>query len=152
MPLASIVNGRPVGPGVKKLLDAFGTVARGQEIPHSKVEALIGEQRKSQRYRAITNAWRRRVHDGTGVFVECVPGVGFRGCVATSQLENGGRAVKSAGKKLALGLAMAQTTPTDQLKPHEVQRREHLLTNGASMIQALKATSRFVLAPPPSVG
>lgn len=152
MPLVRVVNGRPVDPSVRTLMEKFGSVSRGQTIEHADIEKAVGENSKSPRYRTVTNAWRKRIHDTTGVFVEAVPGVGFRGCDASGQLANGGKAVKSAARKLATGVALAQTTPEKDLAPHEKNKREHMLTQGASLAQALKSASGFVLSPPPKIG
>lgn len=148
MPLAKVVNGRPVGPDVRKLMDTFGTVFRGVEIPYEDIEKLIGASHKEPRFRTVTNSWRRQVHETTGVFIECVPGVGFRGCDAKTQLETGGKSVRSACKKIAVGVALAQTTPESDLSDGDKKKREHLLTHGANLIQATRNTVRYVLAPP----
>jgi len=148
MALSRVVNGRPVGPDVRKLMDTFGTVLRGVEIPYEDIEKLIGASHKEPRFRTVTNSWRRQVHETTGVFIECVPGVGFRGCDAKTQLETGGKSVRSACKKIAVGVALAQTTPEGELSDGDKMKRDHLLTSGSSLIQATRNTVRYVLAPP----
>lgn len=151
MGLMNVVNGRPVAPDVRKLVERFGVVARGQDISHDAIEGLIGAKRDENRYRTVTTAWRKRVHAETGVYVEAVGGSGFRGSLAADQLQSGGKALKSAARKLAGGVVLAQTTPPSELETHEKMRREHMLTNGASLIQAMRSASAFVLAAPPKV-
>lgn len=59
--LEKVVNGLPTNPAVTKLIEKFGEIEYGQEIPYSEIEKTIGTEYGSNRWRVVTDAWRKRL-------------------------------------------------------------------------------------------
>jgi len=66
-------GGIPTGPDVKKLIDAFelSKMVPGYTIPYSEVEKIIEQQSDSNRWRSVTDAWRKKVERDYGIFIGC---------------------------------------------------------------------------------
>jgi hypothetical protein len=85
-------GGVPTEPDVRALRDAFpeAEMEPGTIIPYERVEALIGAGRKSNRWKTVTEKWRKIVENQTGrVIIGTVAGVGFKVLDNTQKVDLG---------------------------------------------------------------
>lgn len=72
-------EGMPTKPDVDLLLKAYPELEPGDKIPYEEVEEKLGISRIDRRSRfvTVTNAWRKRLLEDSGIVIECSAGVGF---------------------------------------------------------------------------
>lgn len=115
-------GGIPIAPDVEKLFAAYGDVALGTVIKHEQIEAVLGKERSSHRYRTVVTAFRkrmlavsRRVLDG-----RCVAGQGYK--VLTSEQTVGHLAAEQDGVRRKVGVWRLKGATVDEHDLSEVGR------------------------------
>lgn len=103
----SFRDGMPTRPDVQLLQKQWPSLQVGDRIPYDDVEAVIGIERGTARWKSITNSWRHRERE-MGRVIECEAGKAFY--VATADqlsamtygaLQHIGRSAKRHRNKLA---------------------------------------------------
>jgi hypothetical protein len=69
-------EGMPTAPDVAALQKQWPELKIGDRIPYGDVEAIIGHEWRSSRFRCVTEVWRRRELD-KGLVIGCIPGEAF---------------------------------------------------------------------------
>ena len=69
-------DGMPTKPDVDALLKRWPEPNIGDRYEYETVAEVIGYEPGSQRFKTVTDAWRRRVHE-KGFVIECDPGAAF---------------------------------------------------------------------------
>lgn len=116
------IGGLTTDPQIRRLSERYADIAsrRGTVIPHEEIEALIEAERGSNRYKTITNRWRRRVERETGIVIagtgEAV-GVGFRVLTDDEQVGFGVSQRVSAGRRIRRWHSVVSNVNTDRLSP-----------------------------------
>jgi len=77
-------GGLPVGMEVTRLQIALG-IPTTEVIPYSKIEEVLGINRKSVRFISICREWRARVYTENGLKLVAVRGMGFRALSASER-------------------------------------------------------------------
>lgn len=73
----SLKDGLPTGPDVELLLRAWPELKPGDRIPYDEIAVWIGAPWGATRFRTVTNAWRRRLHDDRNLVLGVEARVGF---------------------------------------------------------------------------
>lgn len=121
-------GGLPTDIDVKRLLEAFPNIEPGGEVGYDDVAKVIGVDVGTNRFRTVTNAWRRRLLRTGNVAIDAVPGRGFRRLteLERSERDRGGwrRDQVRAARKVR-DLALTDTTSFDERekKSHDHARR-----------------------------
>lgn len=71
-------GGMPTEIDVRAITEAFPDLREGTEIMHDEIVRVIRVEHGSNRYRAVTEAWRRQMLNQHNVEIAAVPGSGFR--------------------------------------------------------------------------
>lgn len=145
MSLQSVVTGRPMDPAVRKLMDAFATTPRGETITYAALEAIIGENRRTNRFKSVVMKWRKKMSDEHGKALDNLMNVGYTVCTATGQLNAAGSLMRQASRRVSKAVVYAERTPVEQLAEHDQRRRDHFLANAALIKQYAKQTASAVV-------
>ena len=144
----SFRDGLPVAPDVAAIQKQWPDLKIGDLIPYDDMEALLGVERATPRFHAVTAAWRKRERRDHGRVIECQRGHHFY--VATAdQITAGTHGVlKHCGKKLhkhrsKLGAIAPETPETAAIQAHQMRLLWHL--------EQQTKESRKGLLPPPAV-
>lgn len=92
------LSGIPTEPDVKLLTETFPKIEVGDEINYESVEAVLRLDRKSSRFRTVTQAWRKKVLND-GIELAVVAGVGFRALSPKERIEHSVKGVQSGVRK-----------------------------------------------------
>lgn len=139
--------GAPTGPDVRKLIDAFGDLKPGDEITHDAVAEACGVAYKTDRYRAVTHAWRRKLLDTENIELGAVAGVGFRVLSANERLDAGFGGVKSGARKISRAVNKAgRVKAEDDIQAH---KQSVLVRAGAAMAAEMSSAMRQIEPPRP---
>jgi hypothetical protein len=91
-------DGMPTKPEVDQMLKKWPDINVGDKFSYKDVETLIQSQWNSARFKAVTNAWRRRMID-KGIVIECKAGEFFYSASADDVTSITHNVLKSVGKK-----------------------------------------------------
>ena len=76
--MKAFFGGVPTEADVRALNERWPALKDGDELSHEEVEAVVKQERGSNRYRSITTAWRRDLLRANNIDLAPIPGVGFR--------------------------------------------------------------------------
>lgn len=62
----AVVGGVPIGPDVKRLIEAFPDIEVDEIISDERIAVVIGEKYGTSRYQTVTRGWRDEVFDVRG--------------------------------------------------------------------------------------
>ena len=72
------LGGMPTEMDVKKLLNAWPDIQAGQMIGYAEVEKVLALSRNENRFRGVTDAWRRTLERESNVFLKVLATIGFQ--------------------------------------------------------------------------
>lgn len=91
-------TGLPTGPDVESIRKKWPELKVGDRIAYADVETVLEVQKASSRWRAITNAWRKREREA-GFVIECAPGQYFYVASAGQIMAGTYQTLKFIGRK-----------------------------------------------------
>lgn len=146
-------GGLPTGPQVRKLEAHFPDLEamRGEIITHESIETAIGEKRDSNRYRTVTNAWRRKVERATGIVIDGrgeAQGVGFRVLSHGDQVEFGVGQRRAGARRVRRGYQAVASTREESLTEEQRRVRDHEMAAAAKINAAIMEARRSIGASP----
>lgn len=135
------LGGIPTDPDVKRIREALGEMNEGEEIPHTRIEELIGKKASSSRYRTVTARWRKTVLRELNVEIGAVPGMGFRVLSGSERIEHNHAKFRSASRQQGRAVRRIGMIPDAVLSDQDRHRRDriHQLTSTAVENVALVA-------------
>lgn len=143
MSLQTVLNGRPTKPLVDRILGRVKGMNEGDVLPHTDIEAMVGEARGSCRYWTVVDAAKRRSLNELGVDLESVPGVGYRKVSGFDQVKNGvgkiGRGVRAIGRGVKVVAVVS-----DERLPDARHRdaRDHVVRQATLLRQMAQQSGR----------
>jgi hypothetical protein len=96
----NIKDGMSTRPDVDALLKKWPELKPGDSISYNQIAGAIGCQINSDRFRTVTNAWRKRLINDHGIVVECERGTAFLVAPSERITSDTAPVVASAGRKL----------------------------------------------------
>jgi hypothetical protein len=127
---------------VKKLEEAFPKPDEDLLITHEELQALIGEEKGSQRYYGVINSWRKKLFNELGIDTAWDPGEGVKILAPADRLhasEHGFKQHLRATKRDSRRLA---ATPRERLNDVGQQRYDHVSIVMAKIKGAIDTTQK----------
>jgi hypothetical protein len=119
-------GGVPTAPQVRMLMEEFKDVGPGDEIPLSRVAELTGENPRSNRFRTVTDAFRRALRQ-KNLVTERVANSGTIRIVPNEERSQfGARGIGKAHRHMGRSVAVIMSTPTEKLTETERNTNFHL--------------------------
>lgn len=106
-------GGMPTDLDVRKLIEAFPALIEGARITHEEIEAVISVGRHSNRYRAITIAWRSKLLRDSNLEIGAVSGVGFEVRTSEGRMSSSIKGFQSGTKKQLRSVKRALLVKTE---------------------------------------
>ena len=128
-------GGVPTGPDVDRLIKTLGVPEAGL-IEHQTIEAIVGCEHRSNRYRAIVSAWRSRLRREHNLGTDAEPGIGIRVLTAKEWSERQARQHRGAVRHAVRVHNEAVLIPAADLDEVARRKHDHLLKATASLGQA----------------
>lgn len=140
-------GGVPAGPDINRIRDRFpdNQLAEGQEILYEEIAAIIGEPPHSNRFKTVTEAWRRRVQSESNVFIGCVPGRAFRVLTPRERFEESHKKTRTGLKSVRKGVILHSSVQRHQIPESERQRFDHLARVQKQVLAAQKLSAKSEL-------
>ena len=149
-------DGMPTKPDVDALLKRWPEPNIGDRYEYETVAEVIGYEPGSQRFKTVTDAWRRRVHE-KGFVIECDPGAAFFVANADQITASTYSALNSSARKLRrqrknLTIARAENDEQRSTIMHQgrllAETERHLKKAKMNALPALTADDRPRISPP----
>lgn len=140
-------GGLPTGPDVKRIMDQVDAGSkRGEIVKHDEVEKIIKVSRDENRYKTVTNAWRRKVLSESGVKIvgdrPDVVGVGFAVLTNKEQIAEAERQYGKGRRRVRDGWKTVSLTGEDGLDEASLKRREHAIQTGVRLFGVHREAQR----------
>lgn len=147
--MSQFFGGMPTAIDVRNIEAAVGVPTPGQDISHKTVEAAIGVDRHSSRYRTVTNAWRAKLRKA-GIDIGAVRGEGFRVLTQDERVEISYEGVASGVRKVGRSLRRAASVPVSELGQVALAKHDAVLLAGQAIMQAAEPMRQArKISPPP---
>lgn len=134
--------GRSTAPDVTKLIESVGTPTRGSVVTYEQIEAILGMDRRSSRFRTVVSSWRRRVLRETGVNATCEMNVGFRFQDAASQAMVVGHGLRKGMRTIFRAAVVSDHVKPELLSDHDRSRRDQALTAAKQAVESLRSDNK----------
>jgi len=137
-------GGVPTEPDIRALRDAYpeSEMTAGTVIPYEAVEEIIGVGRDENRWKSVTNRWRKVVERETGrVVIGVEAGVGFRVLDAVQKIDLGHSKLATAGRHARRAYVLTARVETAGLSDEEKARLMNLQKRSGAFIAAAQIKS-----------
>lgn len=131
-------GGVPQDPDVRKLRESYpeSRLEQGQIIPYSEVESILQERQNTNRYRSVTNKWRKQVEEETGVMIGVERGEGFKVLQENEKLDLSSSKLRTAKRASRRAYEVGSLVEPSRLTEDEKKKLD-FNTNKAAKIMAL---------------
>ena len=144
-------GGVPTAPQVRLLMAEFKNAAPGDEIQLSRVADIIGENVRSNRFRVVSDAFRRALLRNNLV-TERVSGTGTIRIIPDAERSQfGARGIGLAHRRMGRSVGVIVSTPVEKLTESERNTNFHLRRLGEALVSSTRAAIKEiaqVFAPP----
>ena len=141
-------GGIPTDGDVRILSERFGVPKPGDEIKHEDVESALRLQRNSNRYRAVTLAWRKRMLRDHNVDISAIPGTGFRCLTDSERVAAGVSGIQSGLRKQLHSVVRADRVQTDD---ESLRAKQDVLRRYGVALRAEATKAMRAMEPPKPV-
>jgi hypothetical protein len=131
-------HGIPTDAEVKKLIDALGVPAPGTLVEYAQIEQVIGLARSENRFRSVTNAWRKKLLREQNRVTEGVRGVGVMFCAAERRVDVSERHLVKGARRIAHGVKVAVSTERDSLSSAACARLDNAVRIGTKGLEVMR--------------
>lgn len=143
MGIQTIMNGRPRGPQVEKIVARVRAMAEGELLTHDELQALVGETARSSRYRSVVAAAKRRCLDELGAALVAEMGTGYRKAKGYDQLRHGVGTVRRGVRAIGRGVKVAAVVADDRLPDARLRdARDHIVRQATMLRLAAQQAGR----------
>ena len=129
-------GGVPLDPDVRKLVEALGVPEVGTTIPYAQLESLLNTPWRSNRFRAVTATWRKKLFRDHNLVLKAIPGSAFEVADSRARLEVTGKTLKRGVRTIARAHVVGATTSRRGLGPDEAKALDHHVSVSATLLQA----------------
>lgn len=109
-------------------------LAEGMIIPYHDVEILVECGQQSSRYRTITDRWRRKVEDESGIVIGTQPGKGFLVLNDHEKLDLSSNKLKTAIRASARSREVSHLIDRRQLPGESIKRLDQIERKSADIM------------------
>lgn len=113
--------GVPTKPAVDKIVARFSDLRPDDMVTYDELEELICVPRRTNRFKSVVTAWRKRMDIESEILFHCVPNKGYvvldnHGRVATSS-----KLIHLGAKRIKRGASIAARTDVSGLDEREIK-------------------------------
>jgi hypothetical protein len=143
------LGGMPFKPDVDKLRAAFGVPKEGDVIPWDRIEGVIGQPKKSNRFVGVVTAWRKALYNEHNVAFGPERGLGLRVLNPDERIQYAAAGFRMGCRKLARSARLAERTDPAQLTSPNVEVQKQLVTSTGTIRATVAASAKQIRWPNP---
>ena len=141
----SVCNGVPTMPAVRKILEMHGELKPGDEITYDTLQTCIMEERDTNRFKGVVQAWRALLRRDSNIMLACVPNVGYRVLNSNERINVSGKRYGHGVRRIVIAGIDARQTDTGELDAPELKTREFLMKQAGAYVLAEKTRSKSLM-------
>lgn len=130
-------GGLPTALDLRRLAEAFPQIEEGDEITHEEVAEVLEVDQTGNRYRTVTNAWRKQLLNEHNVELGALPGIGFRSLTPSERVSGGVKGVQSGTRKQLRSVRRVALVRTED---EQLRNKQHLLMRYGAALQSMAST------------
>jgi len=140
-------SGVPTEPDIKKIMEKYPhtKMEPGQQIGYEEIGTLLGIDKKSSRFRTITNRWRKLMQSKFGIVIDTIPGEGFKVLTECEKVGLGSKKLVSAGNMAKKAYYVFSVTDVKQLDDQSRKEYDHSLKRTVATLQIQNLRPRAAL-------
>lgn len=143
--------GVPTEPDVKILREKIGVPSEGSLIPYGKVTEILGLDRYADRFKTVTNAWRKELFKEHNVVLEAVPNEGWKCLPPNERIHFSHRRYGSGLRRVWRASNIAEKTDREKLGKDETIACDHLRKCAAAIRLAVATAGKPIKFPDPQI-
>jgi len=120
-------GGVPTDGELKLLLEAFDDLKEEAVITHDQITEVIGVEWKTDRYRTVTDRWKKTIFREQNIDIAAIPSVGFRVLTPDERVKYGIKDAGSAHRKLTRARTRTGRADTKRLSEQMLLKQEHAM-------------------------
>ena len=141
----SVCNGVPTMPAVRKILEMHGELKPGDEITYDTLQTCIMEERDTNRFKGVVQAWRALLRRDSNIMLACVPNVGYRVLNPNERINVCGKRYGHGVRRIVIAGIDARQTDTGELDAPELKTREFLMKQAGAYVLAEKTRPKSLM-------
>jgi len=141
----SVCNGVPTMPAVRKILEMHGELKPGDEITYDTLQTCIMEERDTNRFKGVVQAWRALLRRDSNIMLACVPNVGYRVLNSNERINVSGKRYGHGVRRIVIAGIDARQTDTGELDAPELKTREFLMKQAGAYVLAEKTRPKSLM-------
>jgi len=138
-------NGVPTAPAVRRIMESCEGMQPGDVMNHEALEAIIGFDRTTNRYKTCVSAWIKAMEAERQLIVTCVRGEGYQVCTPGENIGVASRKHKSGVRRIFRAGEIVAITPRAELTATEQAQADRLVF-AVGAIRVAEATKPKKLA------
>ena len=140
-------SGIPIEPDMVKLRNAFpeSKMKTGDMIAYSQIGEVINAEYGTNRFRSVTNRWRREVTRETNIILGPEPKKGFVVLSESKKVDLSGSKLRSAARAATQSYMVAARVNIHELSEKEKVRYDHLVNTSSKILAAAQIKRRTAL-------
>lgn len=144
-------GGIPTEIDVRKLVEQFGVPKEGAKITWEELEETLEMDRSVQRFRTVTNAWRKKLFREHGLLVKAIGmGEGLEIATPSQRIDVSSRQFKHGMRRIRRASHIAISTDRGRLSEDEKRVQDHLSAVAAQMIGMARVEAKKLEYPTPA--
>jgi hypothetical protein len=138
-------GGLPTDIELAKLKEAYPATELkvGKIIPYAELEQLLGLDWTSNRFRTVTNRWRRVVEADTNIFIHPDPGYGFKILTESEKLDLSTKKIRTASHAARRAFVVNTRIDRKQLTDDEKAMADHVTQTAAKINASAQLKQRL---------
>jgi len=142
------IGGTPTAPDVQKLIDHFGQPTEGTEITWEEIAGVIHEPITSNRYKTVTNAWRRRLMRDHNIHLVAIGnGLGLVAADPIKRISDSARKFNGGMRRIKRAAVVAGTTDRQRLDDEQRRIGDHLVNASSTFTGWLRTSAKQIEYP-----
>jgi hypothetical protein len=142
-------GGVPTNIEVRALREAYpdDSLTQGRLIPYPEIEALIKCPRDSNRWRSVTDRWRKTIEREVGVIIAPDPmkSPAWKILLENEKVVASGAKLKTAGRMARRSYVLASRVDVKQLTEQEKAEYDHFVMRSTAVIMASRLRPKVAL-------
>lgn len=129
-------GGIPTEPDVKKIRETYPEedLEIGEIVKYEEIEKLINVNRKSHRFKGVTNHWRKAVFDEKNILIAAERGIGFKKLSEGEKVGQTSLHLRKAGRAVNRSYVIIGKIDTRQLSEEQRRQLDHNQTISSKIL------------------
>ena len=142
---ARIVKNVPSAPAIRAIQNATGELTAGDMITYDQLESIIGDNRKSDRWKTVVSTWRAQLLREDNIMLGNVINTGYVVLDAQGRITASARRYGHGVKRIIRAGVDSKNTSAVELDDTQRKARDHMMRQAGAYVLAEKTAPKKLL-------